>query len=88
MSKINVSLLRRKLIYRSWHRGCKETDIILGNFALKYLGKFSLKELANYEKIVDLDDHELYYYITGQKILPNHLDKKIFNLIALSCTQD
>ncbi|MFP3027845.1 MAG: succinate dehydrogenase assembly factor 2, partial [Wolbachia sp.] len=51
------SLLRRKLMYRSWHRGCKETDILLGHFALKYLDKFSLSELIEYEKIVDLDDY-------------------------------
>ncbi|MDN5248239.1 MAG: succinate dehydrogenase assembly factor 2 [Wolbachia endosymbiont of Tyrophagus putrescentiae] len=79
---VDISLLRRKLMYRSWHRGCKETDILLGNFALKYLNQFSLNELIEYEKIVDLDDHELYCYITNKKEFPSHLDKKIFNLLC------
>lgn len=90
----DTSLLRRKLIYRSWHRGCKETDILLGHFALKYLDKFSLSELIEYEKIVDLDDYELYYYITRKTNLPSGLNSQIVNLIACFieanplCTQD
>ena len=80
-------------MYRSWHRGCKETDILLGYFALKHLNKFSLYELMEYEKIVDLDDCELYYYITQKKEPPSDL-RKMIDLIACfvgtnpSCTQD
>lgn len=90
----DTSLLRRKLMYRSWHRGCKETDILLGHFALKYLDKFSLSELIEYEKIVDLDDYELYCYITRKINLPPGLNSQIVNLIACFieanplCTQD
>ncbi|MEY2393360.1 succinate dehydrogenase assembly factor 2 [Wolbachia endosymbiont of Tettigetta isshikii] len=78
----DTSLLRKKLMYRSWHRGCKETDILLGYFALKYLNKFSLNELIEYEKIVDLNDYELYCYITRKANLPSNLDSKIMDLIT------
>nr|WP_218939192.1 succinate dehydrogenase assembly factor 2 [Wolbachia endosymbiont of Madathamugadia hiepei] len=69
-------------MYRSWHRGCKETDMLLGYFALKYLNKFSLNELIEYEKIVDLDDCELYCYVTRKANLPSNLDSKIMDLIT------
>ncbi|QKX01505.1 succinate dehydrogenase assembly factor 2 [Wolbachia endosymbiont of Cruorifilaria tuberocauda] len=78
---VNTSLLRRKLMYRSLHRGCKETDILLGHFALKYLDKFSLEELTEYEKIVNLDDYELYCYITCKVDPPLNINSKIMNLI-------
>ncbi len=78
---MDISLLRRKLMYRSWHRGCKETDILLGYFALKYLDKFSLNELIEYERIVDLDDYELYYCITHKVDFPSNVSSKIMNLI-------
>ncbi|NUY39843.1 succinate dehydrogenase assembly factor 2 [Wolbachia endosymbiont of Litomosoides brasiliensis] len=78
----DTSLLRKKLTYRSWHRGCKETDILLGHFVLKYLDKFSLDELIEYEKIVDLDDYELYCYITCKVNLPSNLSSEMVNLIA------
>ncbi|WP_395463035.1 succinate dehydrogenase assembly factor 2 [Wolbachia endosymbiont of Cantharis cryptica] len=78
----DTCFLRRKLMYRSWHRGCKETDMLLGYFALKYLDKFSLNELIEYEKIVDLDDYELYCYITRKTNLPPNLNSEMVNLIA------
>ncbi|MDD9331217.1 MAG: succinate dehydrogenase assembly factor 2 [Wolbachia sp.] len=78
----DTSLLRRKLMYRSWHRGCKETGVLLGHFALKYLDKLSLHELVEYEKIVDLDDYELYCYITHKKDFPSSLDEKVTYLIV------
>jgi antitoxin CptB len=78
----DTSLLRKKLMYRSWHRGCKETDMLLGYFALKYLNKFSLNELIEYEKIVDLDDYELYCYVTRKANLPSNLDSKVMDLIT------
>jgi len=56
--------------------------MLLGYFALKYLNKFSLNELIEYEKIVDLDDYELYCYITRKANLPSNLDSKIMDLIT------
>jgi len=78
----DTALLKRKLMYRSWHRGCKETDILLGHFALKHLDKFSLHELIEYEKIVDLDDYELYCYIIRKKDIPTNLNNEMISLIA------
>lgn len=79
---IDTSLLRRKLMYRSWHRGCKETDILLGYFALQYIDKLSLNELIDYEKIVNLDDHELYCYITRKTKPPSNLNSRMIDLIT------
>ncbi|QKX02567.1 succinate dehydrogenase assembly factor 2 [Wolbachia endosymbiont of Dirofilaria (Dirofilaria) immitis] len=78
----HIFSLKRKLMYRSWHRGCKETDILLGHFALTYLDKFSLNELIEYEKIVDLDDYELYCYITRKVDFPPNINSKIMNSIT------
>lgn len=77
----NTTLLRKKLLYRSLHRGCKETDILLGSFAAKFIDHFSDYELNEYEKIVNLDDHKLYSYITGKQAIPISLDSNIINSI-------
>ena len=78
---INISLLRKKLMYRSVHRGCKEIDIILGNFALKYVCNFSFDELIEYQKIVNINDWDLYYYITHKKPFPPNINNELINLI-------
>ncbi|MCV3769743.1 MAG: succinate dehydrogenase assembly factor 2 [Wolbachia pipientis] len=68
-------------MYRSWYRGCKETDILLGHFALEYLNKFSLNELIEYEKIINLDDYELYHHLLYKANLSTNIDSRIINLI-------
>ncbi|WP_339046372.1 succinate dehydrogenase assembly factor 2 [Candidatus Mesenet endosymbiont of Agriotes lineatus] len=78
----DTTSLRKKLLYRSLHRGCKETDILLGKFAAEFIGHFSDYELGEYEKIVDLDDHELYCYITGKQTIPISLNSNIMNSIV------
>lgn len=74
--------VRRRLFYRSAHRGCKEMDILLGDFASKNLHLLSEEKLANYEAIVDLDDELLYSYVVGRVEVPGNIDKELIGLIA------
>ncbi|MBQ4875458.1 MAG: succinate dehydrogenase assembly factor 2 [Rickettsiaceae bacterium H1] len=69
---------RKLLLYRSWHRGCKETDLLLGDFAKKKINSFTMEELAEYENIVNMDDSHLYKLLTS-KIKSNN--SKIINEI-------
>ena len=76
--------LRKMLLYRSIHRGSKETDIILGNFARNFLYQLSHEELLEYKKILDLDDNIIYYCLTKSKILPGNIGNKILKKIINS----
>lgn len=65
--------LEKKLLYRSCNRGSKETDILLGKFALYYLDKLSYKELLDYEKLLNENDIDILNWITGRDELPKAL---------------
>ncbi len=57
----------RRIRYRSWHRGCKETDVILGNFADQCL--YSLEpvtELALYEALLNEQDADIWNWLTDK----------------------
>jgi antitoxin CptB len=56
----------KRLLYRSWHRGCKETDIVLGNFAEENLGKLDALQLDMYEKLLDEQDWDIWNWLTGK----------------------
>ncbi|AXW84580.1 succinate dehydrogenase assembly factor 2 [Anaplasma marginale] len=73
---------KRRLLYRSTHRGCKETDILLGAFAQRYLALLDEEELVQYEKIVELDDELLYSYIVGRRPVPDSIDKALVSRIS------
>lgn len=61
----------KRMIYQSWHRGCKETDVLLGHFAKTYLPEFSDTELDQFEAFIKEDDWDIYAWLTGKLPFPN-----------------
>ena len=57
---INKEVLKKKIIYRSTHRGSKEMDILLGNFVKKYVNKLTNEYLLNLDNILKIEDEVLY----------------------------
>ncbi len=76
-----MRVLKKKLLYRSNHRGCKETDDLLGGFANELLDTLTPVEIQKYEKIVAADDADLYNWICGKEQLPPHLDNGLMQKI-------
>ena len=65
---INIDQLKKKIIYRSNYRGTKEMDKLLGAFTNKYINELSNEDLTNLEKLLDIDDNNLYNFYNGIKI--------------------
>lgn len=64
---------RKRLIFRSWHRGTREMDLIMGTFAAANVPGFSPAELDLYEEILHTPDPDIYDWITGQKSPPANI---------------
>ena len=61
----NTEQLKKKIIYRSNYRGTKEMDKILGAFTKKYINELSISELKDLDKLLDIDDENLYKFFKG-----------------------
>ncbi len=72
---------RKRLLFRSWHRGTKETDLLVGSFAEQHLAAFSEAELDRYEALLDNDDGDLFDWITGRAPAPPECDGDILSLL-------
>lgn len=72
----------KRLRYRSWHRGFKEMDLILGHFADSELQNLNDAELDEYESLIDEPDRELYKWMTGEEVVPSRIDTALFRRIA------
>jgi antitoxin CptB len=59
-----------RLRFRSWHRGTREMDLLLGSFADAHLAAFTADELGQYEAIMEQSDPDLYNWITGVEPVP------------------
>lgn len=72
---------RRKLLFRSWHRGMREMDLILGSFADAEIEGLSADELDQYERLLEVNDTDLLPWITGQNPIPAGLDLPILHRV-------
>lgn len=72
---------RRKLLFRSWHRGMREMDLILGTFADTAIHDLSDAELDEYEKLLELQDADLLSWFTGEQAIPAAQDTAIYRKI-------
>ena len=78
---MNIDILKKKILYRSEHRGIKEMDLLLGNFVKKYVNSLSESELCELESLLNTDDEILYKWYLNQDVstsIPvNYITKKL-----------
>jgi antitoxin CptB len=72
---------RKRLLFRSWHRGTKETDLLLGSFAERHLAGMSEAQLDRYEALLEENDAALYDWITGRAAPPPERDSDVLRLL-------
>ena len=64
---INIDELKKKIIYRSNYRGTKEMDKLLGAFTKIYINDLNESDLIKLEKLLNIDDENLYKFFNGSK---------------------
>ena len=77
---INITDLKKKIIYRSTYRGTKEMDSLLGSFTKKYVNILNEKDLVSLSKLLDIDDENLYKINQGQKTSVKFNNNKVNKL--------
>src|SRR6266568_807769 len=83
-SSEGLDMRRRKLLFRSWHRGMREMDLILGSFADAEIGALTGDEIDQYEKLLEIPDTEFLPMITGERPLPPDIDCAVLQKILAS----
>jgi antitoxin CptB len=77
-SSEGLDLRRRKLLFRSWHRGLREMDLILGGFADARVAQLEEGELSEFERWIDVPDRDLLAWVTGEEVVPADFDSPLF----------
>jgi antitoxin CptB len=72
---------RKRLAFRSWHRGTRESDLILGHFADAYLARFDDGQLDRYEALLECSDADLFDWITGRTAPPPEHNHDVTHLL-------
>ena len=73
----DITIRRKRLLHRSRYTGMKETDLMLGRFANKYLKEFGEEELDIYEKLLKAGDPSIYAWAVGREEIPEEYDTSV-----------
>ncbi len=77
-SSADLDPRRRKILFRAWHRGMREMDLIMGRFADAEIGAMSDAELDEFERLIEVLDRDLLSWVTGEAPVPENYDTELF----------
>jgi antitoxin CptB len=72
---------RKRLIHRSRYTGMRETDMLLGSFALQHVPGFTAAELDAYERLLAEQDPDIFDWASGRSIAPQEHNTPILKLL-------
>lgn len=77
----DISMRRRRLRYRAWHRGTRELDLLIGPFADAATDQMGHAELDRLERLLDEEETELQAWLLGQETPPPTADRDLLDRI-------
>ena len=77
MAEDPLAIERKRLRFRSWHRGTREADLLLGRFADRHLAAMDGTDLADFAALLELPDPDLLDWVGGRAGLPAGHDNPV-----------
>ncbi|MDI1262795.1 MAG: succinate dehydrogenase assembly factor 2 [bacterium] len=72
---------RKRILFRCWHRGTREMDLILGRFADAEIANLGDGDLGDLERLIDVPDPDLYAALIGDAPLDPQYASALFDRI-------
>jgi antitoxin CptB len=74
----DLDVRRRRILFRAWHRGIREMDLLMGRFADAELGTMSDTDLAEFERLIEVPDPDLFRWLSGEAEVPENYETSVF----------
>jgi len=81
-SSANMDNRRRKILFRCWHRGTKEMDLVLGRFADSEIELLANDELDVLEVLMEFPDRDLFSWISGEVTPPREVQTGLYTKLV------
>jgi antitoxin CptB len=78
LSSEGLDTRRRRLLFRCWHRGIREMDLVLGRFADTELAGLNEADLSEIERWLDVPDQQIFAWVNGMEPVPENYDTALF----------
>ena len=73
---------RRRALFRAWHRGTREMDLLLGRFADAHIASLGDHDLADFEALMEVPDDDLFAWIVGRAPVAANYATPLFDAIV------
>lgn len=80
-SSDGLDVRRRRILFRSWHRGMRETDLIMGRFADAHIDTLTEADLDDFERLLDVPDRDVLSWVLGEIAVDPAYDTALFRSI-------
>jgi antitoxin CptB len=87
-SSTDLDIRRRRALFRSWHRGMREMDLVFGRFADAEISDLSNSELGDFELLLDAIDRDVFMWLTDEIAVPEAFDTPLYRRIKDFCAVD
>lgn len=76
-----TAVRRKRLKFRSWHRGTREMDLILGRFADAHIDAMTAEQLDRYAALLENSDPDIYDWLTDRAVPPPAAETDVLQLL-------
>lgn len=76
-----LDIRRKRLLFRSVRRGTKESDLVIGGFAMTHLESMDEAQLAHFEALLECSDPEILGWVIGQEQIPEDFDTDVMAML-------
>jgi len=76
-----AEIRKRRIVFRAWHRGTREMDLLLGRFTERFIDDLSDAEIAMLEQLMETPDPDIYNWLIGAAPVPAQCDTPLLRKI-------
>jgi antitoxin CptB len=85
ISTENLDPRRKRILIRSWRRGTREMDLLLGEYADLHIADMSDSDLDMFERLMAAQDTDLYKWVSGEKPIDPEFDSPLAQTFLKNC---
>jgi antitoxin CptB len=78
VSSADLEPRRKRIVFRAWHRGTREMDLLMGSFTDSEIATMSEPDLDVLEALIEVPDRDLFAWISGKADTPSNYDTGVF----------
>ncbi|MCA1952905.1 MAG: succinate dehydrogenase assembly factor 2 [Hyphomicrobiales bacterium] len=79
---------RKRILFRAWHRGTREMDLLMGRYVESAVAALAEPELAILEALIEVPDRDLFAWLTGAEPVPENYDSAVFRALKAFHSHD